>query len=92
MLQTGNIGVVGVPFPTKAILRVDRNSPIECKQARYCVFPTGQASGFIKQLESGSLLLIDVDTAKGAFSFSLTPKGFQAGIAQIRAWGYRTEW
>jgi hypothetical protein len=32
-----------------------------------------------------------VYTAKGAFDFSLTPKGFQAGIAQIRAWGYRTE-
>jgi hypothetical protein len=91
MLQTGNIGIVGLPFPTKAVLRVDKNPPIECSQARYCVFPTGQALAVLKQLKAGSLILIDVYTAKGAFDFSLTPKGFQAGIAQIRAWGYRTE-
>jgi hypothetical protein len=91
MLQTGNIGIVGLPFPTRAVLRVDKNPPIECKQARYCVFPTGQAFTVIKELEVGSLILIDVYTTKGVFSFSLTPKGFQAGIAQIRAWGYRTE-
>jgi hypothetical protein len=91
MLQTGNIGIVGLPFPTRAVLRVDKNPPIECKQARYCVFPSIQASAVLKQLEVGSLVLIDVYTAKGAFNFSLTPKGFQAGIAQIRAWGYPTE-
>ena len=91
MLQTGNIGIVGVPFPTRAVLRVDKNPPIECRQARYCVFPSGQAIAVLKQLEAGSLVLIDVYTAKGTFNFSLTPKGFQAGIAQIRAWGYQTE-
>jgi hypothetical protein len=91
MLQTGNIGIVGVPFPTSAVLRVDKNRPIECKQARFCVFPSGQAFAVLKQLEVGSLILIDVYTAKGAFNFSLTPKGFQAGIAQIRAWGYHAE-
>jgi len=90
MLQTGNIGIVGMPFPTRAVLRVDKNPPIECKEARYCVFPTAQAFAVVQQLEIGSLVLIDVYTAKGAFSFSLTPKGFQAGIAQLRAWGYRT--
>ena len=91
MLQTGNIGIVGQPFPTRAVLRVDKNPPIECRQARYCVFPTGQAFAVLKQLESGALILIDVYTERGEFSFSLTPKGFQAGIAQIRAWGYRTD-
>lgn len=91
MLQTGNMGIVGEPFPTRAVLRVDKNPAIECKQARYCVFPTGEAFAVLKQLKVGSLILIDVYTAKGAFNFSLTPKGFQAGIAQIRAWGYRTE-
>jgi len=50
-----------------------------------------QALNVVKQLKSGSLVLIDVYTEKSAFSFSLTPKGFQAGMAQIRAWGYRTE-
>jgi hypothetical protein len=91
MLQTGNIGIVGQPFPIRAVLRVDKNPPIECRQARYCVFPSIQALGILKQLKIGSLVLIDVYTEKGEFSFSLTPKGFQAGMAQIRAWGYRME-
>lgn len=91
MLQTGNIGIVGEPFPIRAVLRVDKNPPIECRQARYCVFPSMQALAALNQLKVGSLVLIDVYTAKGAFSFSLTPKGFQAGMAQIRAWGYRTD-
>ena len=90
-LQTGNIGIVGQPFPMRAALRVDKNPPIECRQARYCVFPSIQALAVLKQLKVGSLMLIDVYTEMGQFSFSLTPKGFQAGIAQIRAWGYRTE-
>ena len=91
MLQTGNIGIVGEPFPTRAVLRVDKNRAVECKQMRYCVFPTGEAFAVLKQLKVGSLILIDVYTAKGVFNFSLTPKGFQAGIAKIRAWGYRTD-
>jgi hypothetical protein len=91
LLQTGNIGIVGEPFPTRAVLRIDKNPPIECREARYCVFPSVQALAALKQLKVGSLVLIDVYTEKGEFSFSLTPKGFQAGMAQIRAWGYRTE-
>ena len=91
MLQTGNMGIVGEPFPTRAVLRIDKNPPIECREARYCVFPSIQAAAALKQLKIGSLILIDVYTEKGQFSFSLTPKGFQAGMAQIRAWGYRME-
>src|SRR5271157_1059584 len=88
MLQTGNIGIVGEPFPVKAVLRVDKNPPIECRQIRYCVFPSAPALAVVKQLKAGALILIDIFTEKGAFSFSLTPKGYQAGIAKIRAWGY----
>jgi invasion protein IalB len=91
MLQTGNIGIVGQPFPTRAVLRVDKNPPIECSQPRYCIFPSMQSLNVLKQLRSGSLILIDVYAQKKQFSFSLTPKGFQAGIAKIRAWGYRTQ-
>jgi hypothetical protein len=91
MLQTGSIGIVGEPFPVRAILRVDKNPPIECRQARYCIFPSMQALAILKQLKVGALILIDVFTANGAYKFSLTPKGYQAGIAQIRAWGYRPE-
>ena len=91
MLQTGNIGIVGEPLPTRAVLRIDKYPPIECREARYCLFPSVQALVALKQLKTGSLVLIDVYTEKGEFSFSLTPKGFQAGIAQMRAWGYRSE-
>jgi hypothetical protein len=91
MLQTGNVGIVGEPFPRRAVLRVDKNPPIECRQARYCVFPSMEALAVLKQLRLGSLVLIDVYTEKGEFSFSLTPKGYQAGMAQIRAWGYPTD-
>src|SRR5712672_4114523 len=84
MLQTGNMGIVGQPFPTRAVLRIDKNPPIECTEARYCVFPSMQALAALKQLKTGSLVLIDVYTEKGEFSFSLTPKGCQAGMAQIR--------
>jgi hypothetical protein len=91
MLQNGNIGIVGEPPPVRAVLRVDKTPPVECRQPRYCVFPSVHALAILRQLKVGSLILIDVDTQKGSFSFSLTPKGYQAGLAQIHAWGYRTE-
>jgi hypothetical protein len=89
MLETGNIGIVGQPVPVKAVLRIDRNPPIECRSTRYCIFPTAQSLSAVRELEVGSLVLIDVFTARSHFAFSLTPKGYQAGVAQIRAWGYR---
>ena len=89
MLQTGNIGIVGQPLPIKAVLRVDKNPPIECKETPYCIFPSAQAIAAVRQLKVGSLILIDVFTAKATFSFSLTAKGYRAGISKIRAWGYR---
>jgi len=89
MLQTGNIGIVGKPLPIKAVLRIDKNPPIECRETPYCIFPSAQAIAAVRQLKVGSLILIDVFTAKGTFSFSLTAKGYRAGIAKIQAWGYR---
>ena len=41
----------------------------------------------VNQLKVGSLISIDVFTEKSTSSFSLTPKGYQAGMAKIRAWG-----
>jgi hypothetical protein len=89
MLRTGNIGIVGTPSPVRAVLRVDKNPAAECRGPRYCIFPTTQSAAVVSQLEIASLILIDVFTAKSQFSFSLSPKGYQAGVAQIRAWGYR---
>jgi len=87
MLQTGNVGIVGEPHPRRAVLRVDKNPATECRQTQYCIFPAAQGLAIVKELETGSLVLVDVYTAKGEFSFSLTPKGYQAGVAQVRAWG-----
>jgi hypothetical protein len=87
-LQSGEIGVVGQPFPLKARLQVDGNLPIECRGPRYCLFPREDSRAAIAELKAGSLVLIEVVTAKRQFWFSLTPKGFQAGINQIEAWGY----
>ena len=66
MLQTGNIGIVGEPPPVRAVLRVDKTPPVECRQPRYCVFPGAQALAILRQLKVGSLILIDVDTEKGS--------------------------
>jgi len=88
MLQTGNIGIVGNPQPLQAELRVDKGAAATCRGTRYCIFPAAQSLAIVKQLASASLILIDVFTAKAQFRFSLSPKGYQAGIAQIRAWGY----
>src|SRR5215831_14240061 len=71
MLQTGNIGIVGQPLPIKAVLRVDKNPPIECRETPYCIFPSAQAIEAVRQLNVGSLILIDVFTAKATFTFSL---------------------
>jgi hypothetical protein len=89
MLETGNIGIVGQPVPVKAVLRIDRNPPIECQATRYCIFPTAQSLSAVRELGVGALVLIDVFTTRSHFAFSLTPKGYQAGVAQIRAWGYQ---
>ena len=89
MLETGNIGIVGQPIPVKAVLRIDRNPPIECRATRYCVFPTAQSPSAVRELGVGALVLIDVFTTRSHFAFSLTAKGYQAGVAQIRAWGYQ---
>jgi hypothetical protein len=89
LLDSGMIGIVGLPFPVRAMVRIDKDPPIECHEWRYCLFPQDQSLAAIKELEVGSLILIDVYTARASFRFSLTPRGYQAGIAQIRAWGYR---
>jgi hypothetical protein len=89
MLQTGDIGIVGSPPPVKAVLRVDKGPPVTCRGARYCIFPGAQSLQTVRRLAKASLILIDVYTARSQFSFSLSPMGYQAGIAQVRAWGYR---
>ena len=89
MLQTDNIGIVGSPAPVKAVLRVDKSPPATCRGGHYCIFSTAQSLAIVNQLAKASLILIDVFTARSQYSFSLSPEGYRAGIAQIRAWGYQ---
>lgn len=89
MLQAGDVAVVGQPFPVRAVLRVDKNPAIECRQSRYCLFAGADGRAFIKELAAGSLILVDVFTGSAGFHFSLTPTGYRAGLAKIGAWGYR---
>lgn len=87
-LGSGEVGIVGQPVPLRARLQVDGNPPVECRQPRYCLFPKEESLAVVNQLDAGSLVLIEVVTAKKTFEFSLTPKGFRAGMDQIEAWGY----
>jgi hypothetical protein len=89
MLQTGDIGIVGQPPPLRATLRIDNHPPLECREPRQCLFPHSQGLAAIGLLGSASVLLIDVVTQKTTFRFSLTARGYQAGLAQIRAWNFR---
>jgi hypothetical protein len=88
IVSTGDIAIVGQPVPVTAVLRIGNNPPIECRQTQYCLFPREQSIAAIGQLTSGSVILVDVLTAKASFKFSLTTRGYQAGLAQVRAWGY----
>lgn len=88
MLQSGNVAIVGQPFPERAQLQVDANPPIECRQTRYCLFGNPDSLAVIKEFVRGSVILIDVFTAGTRFRSSLTLRGYRAGLAQIRAWGY----
>jgi invasion protein IalB len=89
MLQSSDVAIVGQPFPVRAQLRVDKNPAIECIETRYCVFPGDRGRALIRQLKAGSLILVDIFTGTAGFHFSLTAKGYQAGLAKIGAWGYR---
>jgi hypothetical protein len=91
-LDSGMIGIVGQPYPVRAVLRIDKDLAIRCDEWRYCLFPPDQSLAAIKDLDVGSLILIDVYTARATFRFSLTTRGYRAGIAHLRAWGYRIPW
>ena len=89
ILRSGDIAIVGHPFPTKAVLQVGKYPPIECRQPRYCLFRRDQARAAIQGFADGALVLIDVTTGKRTYRFSVSTKGYQAGLAYVRAWGYR---
>ena len=77
--------IVGQPFPAKATLRVDKFPPIDCVGRRHCLFANDDSAKLIGELAVGNLLLVDVYAGTHDFRASLSIKGYQAGIAKIRA-------
>ena len=88
LLSTGDIAIVGKPPPVRAVLRIGNNPPMECRESQPCLFPRDRSIDAILQLRTAPVILIDVLNSKSSFKFSLTTHGYQAGLAQIRAWGY----
>ena len=88
-LRNRLVAVVGNPFPTRASIRVDKNPPMECRGERYCIFSIADAENIVRQLKSGSLVLVDVFAGKSLFRSSLSTKGYRADLDKIHAQGFR---
>jgi hypothetical protein len=84
-LQPAAVAIVGRPFPLHAELRIDAYPPFNCTGARYCVFPVGDTSEILDELGRGSLILVDIETAKNAYRASLSAVGYRVSLAKIRA-------
>ena len=82
------MAVVGKPPPSRATIRIDKNPAIECKGERYCIFSTSDAETIVRQLKSGSVVLVDVVAGKNAFRGSMSTKGYRADLDKIRAQGF----
>lgn len=88
-LKNRQVAVVGEPLPARVSLHIDKNQPVQCKGTAHCIFSSTDAEAVARQLQYGSLILVDVFTAKSMFRFSLSAKGYKAGLAKIHAMGYR---
>jgi hypothetical protein len=88
-LRNRLVAVVGKPFPSRGSIRVDKNPPMECSGERYCIFSNNDAETIVRQLKSGSLVLVDVFAGKGLFRSSLSTKGYRADLDKIHAQVFR---
>ena len=79
-LRNRMVAVVGKPSPTAATIRIDRSPALACRGETYCIFSTSDAEIIMRQLKSGSLVLIDVLAGKNTFRASISTKGYQADL------------
>ena len=79
------IAVVGRPAPTQVSIRIDKNSTIECSGTPYCIFSSADDETITRELNVGSLILVDVVAGKKMFRMSLSASGYRAGLAKINA-------
>jgi hypothetical protein len=78
------VAVVGKPTPTRATVQVDKNPSMGCTTSP-CIFSEADSNAITRQLKAGSLILIDVMTARATFRTSLSTQGYRAGIAKLLA-------
>ena len=87
-LRNRQVAVVGKPPPSRVTIRIDRNPGFECRGERYCIF-LSDAETIVRQLKSGSLVLVDVVAGSTAFRGSISTKGYRAALDKIRAQGFQ---
>jgi len=88
-LRNRQVAVVGKPPPSRVTIRIDKNPGFECRGERYCIFSPADGETIVRQLKSGSLVLVDVVAGANAFRGSISTKGFRADLGKIRAQGLR---
>ena len=87
-LRNRQVAVVGKPPPSRVTIRIDKNPGFECRGERYCIF-LSDAETIVRQLKSGSLVLVDVVAGSTAFRGSMSTKGYRAALDKIRAQGFQ---
>ncbi len=84
-LQSGQVAVVGNPQPTRAVIRVGKNPPVECVGTP-CLVSSANAETLVYRLSTARLILIDLFSQKEVFALSISTKGYQLGFAKIQAY------
>jgi hypothetical protein len=87
-MRSGVLAIVGDPPPLAATLQIDRHPKIRCSGPRYCLFGLDDSAAAARQLATGSIALIDIETKDGVLRASLGTKGYRAALAKIRSWRY----
>ncbi len=83
-LLSGQVAIVGKPQPTRAVIHVGKNPPIECVGTP-CLVSSAEAETLIYQLSAEHLILIDLFSHKDTFALSISTTGYQLGFAKIQA-------
>ena len=88
-LRNGQVAVVGKPDPTRATIQIDKYPSMQCVGTPYCIFSSSDAEVISRQLQTGSLILIDVTAGKSVLRSSLSTKGYRIALAKFQANGFR---
>jgi hypothetical protein len=87
-LKNGRVAVVGEPTPMRSTLRIDKFPALEWAGTPYCIFASTDAAIIRRELAIGFEILADVASNKGISRASLSTKGYNVGLAKVRAGGW----